>query len=76
MSVCSALAYLGMPPGQEEGVRVADFCLDNTKITGSIEQAGIPAFPVRQQFFNPITKCHRINVYDDNGRDNDRAAGI
>ena len=57
---------------QQEGVGIADLGLDKPKITGRIEQAGIPAFPVWQQFFDLIAKIHARNVTERYRRDNER----
>ena len=60
---------------QKQRVRITDLCADYAEITGSIEQAGIPAIPVRQQLFDLFAKVHRANVYDARNRYNDALPG-
>jgi hypothetical protein len=76
MRVFSALANLGMPAAQEKGIWIANLRSDNAEIARGIKKTGIPAFPVRQKFFNSCTKVHLVNVYEPTGRDNDATTGL
>lgn len=75
MSVFRFLPDFRMSSSQEQRIRITNLGLDDAQITGSVEQAGIPAFPVRQKLLNPLTKIHRLNVYEAVSRDNDTSAG-
>lgn len=56
MRVFRALSYFRVSAGQQQGIRIADLGLDKAKIAGRVEKAGVPAFPVRQQLFNLVSK--------------------
>ena len=71
MRILGSLPDLLVPSGQQQGSGIADMGLDQAKIAGCIEQAGIPAFPVRQQFFDLIAKTHGPTVAEPAPRDND-----
>jgi len=62
-----------MATRQQERVGVADFCFDNTEIACSIEQAGIPALPVRQSSLDFVAKSHERNVTERPSQDNGTA---
>ena len=71
MGILGPLDDLLVPPRQQQGTRVADLGLDQAEITGGIEQAGVPAFPVRQQFFDLIAECYGPTVAEAATGDND-----
>jgi len=71
MRIFGSLTNLLVTPGQQQGAGIADLGLDQAEIAGCIEQAGIPAFPVRQQFFDLIPKAHGPTVAEPAPRDND-----
>ena len=81
MRVLGSLTDLLVPAGQQQRTGIADLCLDQAQIAGRIEEAGIPAFPVRQQFLYLIPKTHGPTVAEPAPRDNDalpvfRATGL
>ena len=81
MRVFGPLPYLLVSPGQQQGAGVTDLRLDETEIAGRIEETGIPAFPVRQQFLYLVPKTHEPTVAEPAPRDNDalpvfRATGL
>ena len=71
MRVFRALTNLLMPSGQQQGTGIADPRLDQAQVAGRIEETGIPAFPVRQQFLYLIPKTHGSTVAEPAPRDND-----
>ena len=71
MRIFRLLPHFGMSARQEQRIRVANFGLDQAQIVGCIEQAGIPAFPVWQQYFDLFSQIHCCNVYELNVADND-----
>jgi len=73
MRIFCTLANLRMATRQQEGIGVADFGLDNAKVAGGIEQARIPAFPVRQLGLDFVAKSHGRNVTECPWQDNDLA---
>ena len=56
---------------QEQRIGIANLGLDEAEVARSIEQTGIPAFPVRQQFLDLIAKTHGPTVAEPAPRDND-----
>jgi hypothetical protein len=59
-----------MTTRQQEGIRIADVGPDDAEIARGVEQAGIPAFPVRQSSLDFVTKSHECNVTEHPGQDN------
>lgn len=72
MCVLGSLPDLRVPPGEKQGIGIADFCLDQAEIARGIEQARVPPLPIRQQFFYLCTQIHYCNVYEPVSRNNDR----
>lgn len=71
MRVFGSLPDLMVSPGQQQGIGITDLCLDEAEIACRIEETGIPAFPVRQQFLDLIAKTHGSTVAEAAPRDND-----
>ena len=73
MRLFGALLNLPVAPREVKGIGVADLGLDNAEIRRGIEQARIPAFPIRQQLLDFLAKTHRRNVTERLRPDNDRS---
>lgn len=71
MGIFGFLPDACMAIAEQQRIRVAHLRFDDTEVAGGVEQAGIPAIPVWQQFFYLFAKIHRVNVYDTNRRNND-----
>ena len=71
MCILCSLTNLLVPPGEQQRPGVADLRFYQSEIAGCIEEAGIPALPVGQQFLDLITKTHAPTVAEPAPRDND-----
>lgn len=71
MCIFGPLANPGVTASQQQGIRVADFRPNQAEITGRIEQARIPPFPVRQKRFDLLAKTHPGNVTEATAADNE-----
>ena len=70
MGFLSTLPDLRVPSGQQQTTRLTDFRFDESEITGGIEQARIPPFPVGQQQFDLVAQTHCRNVTEPKAGDN------
>jgi len=73
MRVFRALPDFRMAARQEQGIGIADLGLDDAEIAGSVEQAGVPAFPVGQLGLDFVAKSHERNVTERSWQDNGNA---
>ena len=70
VGILGALTNLRVASRQQQRVWIADLGLDKAQVARSIEQTGIPTFPVGQQLFDLVAKCHERNVTEPCARDN------
>jgi len=58
---------------QEQRIGIANLGLDEAEVARSIEQTGLPAFPVRQSCLDFVPKSHGRNVTERPGHDNEKS---
>ena len=69
--VLRLLADARMAISEQQSTGIADLRPDQPEVARGVEQAGIPAFPCRQEFLDLFAQVHRSNVYDRAHGDND-----